>query len=643
MSTVKISDLPLSGMSSTSNTSNLFFVVVDTATHITSKASETQLAQSIYSNNILNVGGGPIIFTSLVGQFTGNNSPYLQLNGQNFNKTSSFDYIATADTGDNNYSYIDFGINNSLFNDPEYSAMGALDGYLYSHGTSSNTAGNLIIGTATPGANINFIVGGTGINNIAGKINSSRVDFFVPTNVTANSSSAAFTITQSGNGPTFIVNDSVGSDLTPFIIDANGNIGIATTSTSSYKLNVLGDSQFNGNVVFADSSIQSTAASPASVTTAAYNAANTVAINLASANTFLQANDALTLISAKSYTDAANTFLQANDALTLISAKSYTDSANTFLRGNDALTLISAKSYTDAANTYIMSRYLANTSGVVTAGDFNISGNTTTLGLSANGLINISATPYSGNNASVKITGSLNNAIQNPLNPGYMLQITGYANTPTRIVTDSYGANTYPAYIGRAARGSANAPLSTANGDVLLRLSGNGFGNTSFSQYGVSRIDVVADENYTEIAKGSRIEFWNTPSGSNTLNKIATFNASSAVFSGTIVPQKGFIYTSRSLLAAQTAITVDFSTDSSIRANMSAPLTISFANYIPGKVVELWITNTGGNQSFTHGCSALNSTINNTAYTVPGTSTIFVKYMSFGTDIGNTFCSITHT
>ena len=599
MSTVKISDLPLSGLSSSSNTSNIFFVVVDTSTHITSKASETQVAESIFSNNILNAGGGPLVFSNLAGQFTGNSSPFLQLNGQNYNKSSSFDYVATADTGDNNYSFIDFGINNSLFSDSAYSAMRALDGYLYSHGSSSGVSGNLVIGTATTGANIVFIAGGTETGNVVGRISSSKIDFITPTAVIANSSSAAFTVTQSGSGPTFVVNDSAGSDLTPFIIDANGNIGIATTSTSNYKLNVLGDSQFTGNVVFSDSSVQSTASSPSAITTLAYNAANTASSNLSAANTYLQAND--------------------------------------------GITLSTAKSYTDAANTYILTRYLANTSGITTAGDFNISGNTTTLGLSANGLINITSIPYSGNVAAVKITGSLNNAIQNPLNPGYMFQVTGYANTPTRIVIDSYGANTYSAYIGRAARGSANTPLSTANNDVLLRLSGNGFGNTTFSQYGVSRIDMVADENYTESAKGSRIEFWNTPSGSNTLNKIATFNANNVIFSGVVNPLKGFVYTPRTLLTDQTAITVDFSTDSSIRANMSAPLTISFANYMPGKIVELWITNTGGNLSFTHGCSALNSTINNTAYTVPGTSTIFVKYMSFGTDIGNTFCSITHS
>ena len=83
------------------------------------------------------------------------------------------------------------------------------------------------------------------------------------------------------------------------------------------------------------------------------DAANTYNTTLLStANTSLRANDGITLAAARAYTDAANTFLQANDGITLAAAKTYTDAANTFLRANDGITLASAKTYTDAANTY---------------------------------------------------------------------------------------------------------------------------------------------------------------------------------------------------------------------------------------------------------------------------------------------------
>ena len=48
----------------------------------------------------------------------------------------------------------------------------------------------------------------------------------------------------------------------------------------------------------------------------------------------------------------------------------------------------------------------------------------------------------------------------------------------------------------------------------------------------------------------------------------------------------------------------------------SSGLTVSFSNYTAGKVVDLWLTNTSGtSQTFTHGISATNSTVNSTTYT----------------------------
>ena len=61
-----------------------------------------------------------------------------------------------------------------------------------------------------------------------------------------------------------------------------------------------------------------------------------------------------------------------------------------------------------------------------------------------------------------------------------------------------------------------------------------------------------------------------------------------------------------------------------------------------GKEVISWITNTANSaQTFTHGCSALNSTINATTYNIPSTSTILVRYMCIDTTTQNTFVAIT--
>jgi hypothetical protein len=131
-------------------------------------------------------------------------------------------------------------------------------------------------------------------------------------------------------------------------------------------------------------------------------------------------------------------------------------------------------------------------------------------------------------------------------------------------------------------------------------------------------------------------------------NTSGTFNgnlniAGSVDITGVINPQKGFIYTPRVLPGAQTAITINFANDSVVRAQTSTGLTVTLSNLLAGKEVVAWITNTAGTtQTFTHGCSALNSTVNATTYGIPSTSTILVRYMSIDATAQNTFVAITH-
>jgi hypothetical protein len=414
----------------------------------------------------------------------------------------------------------------------------------------------------------------------------------------------------------------------------SGNLVIGTASSFANIVYIVGGTT-SSNIVarmsktalefssgyglkFGDGTTQTTSANPAAYSSAAYAQANvTIGVDATQ-------NSRMTII--EGVNDGQNTATLATDGKMQVAFNQANNTQNAaqaaFLKANNAL---------------------ANTNGVITAGDLTVSGNVLVLGVGAAGLFTINAVPYVANTPAFKITGSANTGYaQVPLNPGYMMQITGFANTSSRIVNDAFGANSYPVYVGRAARGSAISPAATANGDILLRISGNGWGN-SFSQFGQSRIDFVADENFTDTSKGTKIDFWNTITGSNTLTKIATFNANSATFIGSLNPSKGFIYTPLVYPNAQTAITIDFANNSMVRAQTSTGLVVSMSNYTVGKIVELWITNTSGtNQTYTTGVSAINSTLNATTYTIPGTSTVCARYFCVDGTLANTLVSVIH-
>jgi hypothetical protein len=227
-----------------------------------------------------------------------------------------------------------------------------------------------------------------------------------------------------------------------------------------------------------------------------------------------------------------------------------------------------------------------------------------------------------------------------------MMHVTGKANTPTRIIYDSFSTDgsAYSLIAGRTARGTVASPTATQNNDILMRIAGNGWGTTGFAPLGVGRIEFIATENYTDSARGSKIVFYNVANGSNTVQEIATFNADTVTFDGTVYPAKGFIYDPREFAAAQTAVTIDFANDVVLKANCAADITFSFSNFTAGKQVEVWLTNTSGiSRTVTHGCSSINSTKNSTTFTLASTSTAWLKYYCVNGDLANTFVTVVNS
>jgi hypothetical protein len=538
MSTVKISELVAINLST--NTSNTILVGVDLPTLTTGRISASSLAQRLYLNNSLVVGNNEILFPSTVAQFSGNSQSYLQVNLQNFTGNGSSDFVATADNGINANGFINMGVNGSTFNDPEYSAMKSNDGYLYVHGPFHNQPiGNLVIGTATSNAIINFIVGGTQSQNIVGYISRTGIHSSSIDNAISSNISVVQGVNTSQNARMLIIE----------------NVNV-TQNTRLSSIETINNNQ----------------------------------------------NTSISIIEGANLTQNTN-ITTANNAAWAA-----------FNKANNAL---------------------ANTSGTFN-GNLTITGNVLT-----QGVISLNNSSFATDTAFVKITASDNFVTQAPSNTNYMLHVTGKANSVTRLVLDSFGQNTYPLFAGRMGRGSAAAPAAVANNDVMMRIVGNGWTGTQFPSSSPTKIDFTAAENFSDTNRGTRIEFWNTPVGSNNIQKIADFNAESAEFLGTINPVKGFIFTPRVLPGVQTAITIDFSSDVIVKASLTNDLTITLSNYVYGKVVEVWLTNTGGStRTITHGCTATNSSENSTTFTMASTSSAYLKYFSIDGDNANTFVAV---
>lgn len=435
-----------------------------------------------------------------------------------------------------------------------------------------------------------------------------------------------------------------------------GNLTIGTAADARINFMIGGTEQSNIVAYFTKTGIYSPAIS------------SLVAANVATLRGEITAN-------AASANSVINTRITANVATLRGEITANADSANSVINTRISANIATANLFTQAAFNKANSA-LANTTGTF-GGNLTISGNVTVTGqtnstgpITTGNLIVSGTSNFTGNvvmNAATYLTGSVtvnstlvlansnfnateaamtitaSPSVATPSNDGYMLHISGKNGVASRVVADSYGTGAYIVYAGRAARGTVTSPTALQANDVILRFSSNGYGTTKYQTLGVGRIDFIAAENFTDANTGSRIEFYNCPLQSNTLNKIASFNGDSVEFTGAVSPSKGFIYTPRILTGAQTAITINFATDSMIRATFTGTLTMSFTNYTYGKVVEVWVTNTAGTgQTINLGTLANNSTTGATSLSVASQRSAKLQYFSIDGDLANTFVAVTY-
>jgi hypothetical protein len=596
MSTVKISQLPpLTRLDS--NTSNTILVGIDNSTSVTSRFTARTLAESLYSNTALNVGNNAIILPNVIAQFVGNSSAYLQTNLQNKTPSGSADHVITADVGTDERNYIDLGIHGSTSSDAIFTSILPLDGYLYVQGnTATSTGGNLIIGTTTAGRTVNIIAGGPGSDKVQVKISTDGVNLVAKplkfadgssqntsTESTGPFANSAFVRANSSfgvaNSAALYANGAFGAANSASVF-ANGAFG-ASNSASSYA----NSSFIQANAVFSQSNNQVWPQA-----NAAFEAANSAA---------LYANGAFG--SSNSASSYANGAFGASNSASLYANAAFIRANAVFTQSNNQVWPQANAAFVAAntASTFANGAFgVANSAALYANGAFIAANTATSASLYANGAFG------AANSASVFANGAFINS-----NNAYTT-----ANSGGLFANGAFGA-------ANSAGQYANAAFSKANTAQSLAATQAG------------RLDVIEP-----IAQAAF-----------TTSAAALANTSGSIFdgnltvSGIFAANNGYTFKPRLPVGDQTTITINYATDSMIKANLVADLTVSHSNFISGKVVELWLVNSSGSQkTITHGVSALNSTAHNTTFNMPATSCAHLRYFVANDDLANTFVKVSH-
>jgi hypothetical protein len=146
-------------------------------------------------------------------------------------------------------------------------------------------------------------------------------------------------------------------------------------------------------------------------------------------------------------------------------------------------------------------------------------------------------TTFASTEAMVSINGS-GTTDPDTIFPDTLVQTTSRPNKNSRIIQRAYGStgtvggdNSYAVWGSYAARGNIASPAALKANDILMRLSGNGYGNSTWGNGG-ARVEFVALENFTDSAKGTKINFWTTPAGQITSQNVASINSTGVVTAG---------------------------------------------------------------------------------------------------------------
>ena len=389
--------------------------------------------------------------------------------------------------------------------------------------TNSNTYSQVVIKNASSGNNASSDL--VLYNNLG--VESSGVGPYIDLGINSNTySNSLYTI----NGP----NDGY------IFIDNNGYNGGNLTIGTSYDGSIV----FHANGTTSDKKILSINSTSVTVNSNIFPSTNnTLSLGNSSMRweaLWVGSNSIIFADSNRAYPDQILTV--SNGIFNILTANGTSQSnaglrVGSFTFENQAMTL---------ANTY--ANIDIGTVGAIAPINFNRpinvrdkTGTFNLLKIDTDGIVTITSnSSAAGNVGALQVTGSLSGDYQSTNNPGVMIHVTGLHDNASRIYNDSFG-NTYPAYVGRAARGYANAPTQTKSGDTINRIGANPYGTTGYSPISTIRMDFVNQEDQTGTNKGNQIQFWTTANGSSSVTKRATINETGLTLTGNVVFSDGSV------------------------------------------------------------------------------------------------------
>ena len=654
MSSVKISELsPITAINA--NTSNTLLMGVDIPSGITGKLTVHTLAQGLYSNEVLNVGNNAIVLPNVVAQFALNGQSYIQTNLVNTNDGGSADIVVTANTGTDSTYFIDVGyVNKDYQPGSEFNNIGTavnrLDGYIYAQGSTSNTwGGNLIVGSTTTGKEIRFIAGGGSTENVVARMNSSAIiinkglvfaDGTVQNTALGSAGTYANAAFIQANTPSYTANSASLYANGAFIqanavyTQSNTNIGINTTQNTSIS---SAFTQANAAFGVANTAVQNTAiiqiqSLVMTGNLTANSIGQAISVDRITSNSATFTKDVVVLGNITANTLLGNVFFS-----NVVTGKSVSNSIQWFPQDNSPTQTSGQVWYSSNTISLVQDTDVTGDRPSISKVLFERVYNNTGSAIPDNSWVRLAGNVTSNSVPFIQLAdagSAANSQVEGFVKVGIANGAYGFVYT--RGIVDGINASTFGnngqlLFLSTTPGQASNVSPTGANSVVsVAKILSNGSAN------GKLQVVIANQQAYGKPNGSVLFANNNLIQASNT----AVINEAA----GTIYLPNGIVYNNRSYPAAQTAITLNFQTDTWVRTNVSTNLAVTLGNFVAGSDIVLFITNTatgvGANKTITHGCSALNSTVGATTFTLSGSTTARIKYYSFDSDLANTYASV---